>query len=89
MTFLERIAPYRKSVVGFLVPGLVVLGTALADGHVDATEWVAILLAALGGGGAVYVVPNASRPPTDPPGVVGGTTRYDDSPTTPPEPKTL
>lgn len=55
---IEKIAEYRKAVAAFLVPALVVLGAALADGAVTAEEWIAVVVAALGSSAAVYAVPN-------------------------------
>lgn len=60
--FLDRLAPYRKAIVAFVVPGLVALGAALADGRVTAVEVVGVLVAALGSSGAVYAVPNTAPP---------------------------
>jgi hypothetical protein len=57
------VAPYRKAVVAFVVPGLVALGAALADGRLTAAEVVGVLVAALGSSGAVYAVPNSSTGP--------------------------
>jgi len=58
MTISQKIAEYRKAIAAVLVPALVVLGAALADGVVSGQEWVAIVVAALGTGGAVAVISN-------------------------------
>lgn len=58
---LARLAPYRKAVVAFLVGGLTVAWTALADGAVSPQEWVGIALGALGTPASVYAVANRNR----------------------------
>lgn len=50
---------YAKAVVALLTAALGALLTALADGHVTATEWVIAALAGLAGLGAVWATPNA------------------------------
>lgn len=55
---LEKIAEYRKAIAAFLVPALVVLGSALLDGNVTAAEWISIAIAALGTSVTVGAVPN-------------------------------
>lgn len=55
---MTRLAPYRKAVVAFLVGGLAVAYTALADDVITAQEWVGIALGALGTPAATYAVPN-------------------------------
>jgi hypothetical protein len=57
---MQRVAEYRKALAGFLVPALTVLGGALTDGQVSATEWVAVAIAALGTSAVVALVPNSS-----------------------------
>ena len=62
-TITERAAEYRKAIAGFLVPALTVLAAALipdTDGQVivTATEWVGIVIAALGTSAIVAAVPN-------------------------------
>jgi hypothetical protein len=52
-----------KAIVGALVAGLSVLGSALDDGHVSASEIVATLSATLVAFAAVYFTPNARRTP--------------------------
>ncbi len=54
---------YAKALVGAVMAGLGALGTALADGHVTATEWVVIAAAAAGALGLVWGVPNAPKQP--------------------------
>lgn len=50
---------YLKAIFGGAAAGLTALGTAVADGHVTAVEWVAVLLAAVATAGAVWGVPNS------------------------------
>jgi hypothetical protein len=50
---------YAKALIAALTGGLGALLTALADGHVTATEWVVTGLAAVAGLGAVWATPNA------------------------------
>lgn len=59
---IEKIAQYRKAIAAFVVPALVTLAGALADGVVTPEEWIWVAIAALGTGGIVTAVPNA---PTD------------------------
>lgn len=49
---------YAKAVVAFLVGGLTVAYTALADGSISSQEWIGIVLGALGTPAAVYATPN-------------------------------
>lgn len=61
---IEKLAEYRKAIAAFLVPALIVLGASLtgdsAGGSaVTASEWVTIVIAALGTGGVVVSVENA------------------------------
>jgi len=55
---IQKIAEYKKAIAAFIVPALVVLGAALADGAVSPQEWVAIAIAAFGTSVAVGAVPN-------------------------------
>jgi hypothetical protein len=59
---MDKVAPYRKALVGLAIAGLTALGVALADGSVTAAEWVGVALAALGTLGGVYAIPNAPEP---------------------------
>lgn len=45
---ITRLGEYRKAVAAFLVPALVSLSWALADGRVSWQEWCAVAIAALG-----------------------------------------
>ena len=45
---VDKINEYRKAIAAFLVPALVALAAALADGAISAQEWVGIAIAALG-----------------------------------------
>lgn len=58
---IEKIAEYRKAIAALIVPGLIALGTALADGVITAQEWVGIAIATLGTAAAVAAVPNAQN----------------------------
>ena len=48
-----------KAITGGALAGLTAAGTALADGHVTAQEWVGIAIAAIATAGAVFGVKNA------------------------------
>ena len=48
---------YAKFLVAIVAAALIALQVALADGGVSTSEWVTILLAAIGAVG-VYAVPN-------------------------------
>lgn len=54
----DKIAEYRKAIAAILVPALIALAAALADGVVTAEEGVWIAIAALGTGAAVGAIPN-------------------------------
>lgn len=62
--YLQRLAPYYKSVAAFcalLVPFLTALGAALSDGVIYASEWTTIAAAGaalVAGTKAVYTVSN-------------------------------
>jgi hypothetical protein len=56
---IDKIAQYRKAIAAFIVPALVTLAGALADGVVTPEEWIWVAVAALGTGGIVTAVPNA------------------------------
>lgn len=56
---MNALQPYAKAVVGFLAPGLLILGNALVQGDpVTAELALKALGAALVAGLAVYAVPN-------------------------------
>lgn len=55
---LDKINEYRKAIAAFLVPGLTVLATSLADGVVTPQEWIAIVIASLTSTVAVALIPN-------------------------------
>ena len=50
---------YAKAIIGAVTAGIGALGTALADGHVTATEWVTVAGAALAALALVWGVPNS------------------------------
>lgn len=63
-TLTEKVAEYRKAIAGFVVPGLIVLGSSLtgtSDGGTAVTlaEWVTIAVAMLGTSAVVGAVRNA------------------------------
>ncbi len=60
---MNRIAPYRKALMGAAVAGLTALAAAFTDDHVTAAEWVTVAIAVLAGGAGVYAVPNRPKPP--------------------------
>lgn len=55
---MDRIAEYRKAIAAIIVPALVVLGAALADGVVSWQELIAVVIAGLGTGFAVERIRN-------------------------------
>jgi len=57
---VNKINEYRKAIAAFLVPALVALAGALADGAISAQEWVSIAIAALGTSLAVGAIANKS-----------------------------
>ena len=76
---MNAVKPYAKAIVGFLAPGLLILGNALVQGDpVTAELALKALGAALVAGLAVYAVPNRDpngvrqdesvQPPADEPG---------------------
>lgn len=60
-----NVSPYLKAIFGGAAAGLTAYGTALADGHVTAAEWVGILLAVVVTAGGVWGVTNAPMPGKD------------------------
>jgi glucose uptake protein GlcU len=65
-----KIGTYAKAILGFVTPGLVVLGSALTDSSdggskITGTEWLTAAIAALVTGGAVYAKSNAPAPADD------------------------
>ena len=67
MTLTDRINEARKAVAALVLPGLVVVGTAVLDGGdggsaITTAEWIAVAIASLGTGGAVYGIRNGSSP---------------------------
>lgn len=58
-SFLESLAPYRKAIVAFLAPGIIILGAPLTQGHAPAaSDWWTALGAVLVASFAVYATPN-------------------------------
>lgn len=67
MSIAQKINEARKAVAGFVVPGLIMLATALREGSdqgtaVSTAEWVEVIIAALATGGVVYGVKNGASP---------------------------
>jgi hypothetical protein len=54
-----KIGTAAKAVVAFVTAGGGALLTAMADGGVTATEWVVVVMAAVGAAGAVWATTNA------------------------------
>lgn len=52
---------YAKAIVGGVLAGLAVLGTALADDVVSAAEWVNVAVATLTVFAGVFGLPNAPK----------------------------
>lgn len=55
---------YLKAIVGGILAGLGVLGTALTDDVVSASEWVGVAVATLTVFSAVFGIPNAAKKDT-------------------------
>lgn len=55
---------YLKAIVGGILAGLGVLGTALVDDVVTAAEWVGVAVATLTVFSAVFGIPNAAKKDT-------------------------
>lgn len=62
---MASIKPYMKAIVGGLVAGLTVLGTAMTDGTVTTAEWITVAVATLGALGVVYATPNRPSEPSE------------------------
>ena len=56
-----RPTEYAKAIVGGILAGLGVLGTALTDDVVTASEWVGVAVATLTVFSAVFGIPNAAK----------------------------
>lgn len=52
---------YLKAIVGGILAGLAVLGTALVDDVVNAAEWVGVAVATLTVFSSVFGIPNAPK----------------------------
>lgn len=60
---MNTVLPYLKALVAFVVPGAVVLGSAVTDASdggatITTAEWVTALVACIVTSGAVYQAPN-------------------------------
>ncbi len=60
---MNKIAPYWKSVVGFIAPGAVLIGAAVTESsaggeHITTGEWVTAAVACIVTSAAVYGTPN-------------------------------
>lgn len=63
---VNNIPRYAKAVVGFIVPGAVILGSSVTSGsdggsHITAAEWVTALVACVVTSGGVAVTRNADH----------------------------
>lgn len=58
---IDKINEYRKAVAALLVPALLTLAPAVADGVVTVEEWIWVVVAALGTSSAVAMIPNGER----------------------------
>ena len=63
---IDKIAPYWKAVVGFITPGLVVIGSSLADSseggsRITTGEWITALIAMFSTSAAVYAARNRPK----------------------------
>lgn len=54
-------AEYAKAIVGGILAGLAVLGTALTDNLVSPSDWVAVAVATLTVFSGVFGIPNAAQ----------------------------
>lgn len=61
---MNNVGTYAKAIVALITAGLGALSLALADGHIDTTEWVAIATAVVVALG-VYVTPNSETSVVD------------------------
>lgn len=61
---MDKIAPYWKSVVGFVAPGAVLLTSAVTDGHISLSEWVTAVCACFITSAGVLLIPNKPTPPS-------------------------
>lgn len=52
---------YAKAIIGAVLAGLAVVGTALTDGSVSPAEWVDVAVAALTVFAGVFGLPNAAK----------------------------
>lgn len=57
----QTVAEWRKAIAAFVVPVIVGLGAALADGTIEPGEWLVVVLIALGTPAAVGVVRNGPK----------------------------
>lgn len=60
---MSALQPYLKALVGFLTPGVVVLGAAVTEAsqrgdRITEAEWITALVACFVTGGLVFQVPN-------------------------------
>jgi hypothetical protein len=60
---MNKLAPYWKTVVGFIAPGAVLIGSAVTEASdggstITAAEWVTAVVACIVTSAAVYGVPN-------------------------------
>lgn len=59
---MSRLPAYWKAVVGFVAPGAVVIGSAVADGSgISTSEWVTALVASVVTASGVAYTPNQPK----------------------------
>lgn len=58
---IDKINEYRKAIAALLVPALLTLAPAVADGAVTVEEWIWVIVAALGTSSAVAMIPNKEQ----------------------------
>lgn len=64
---LRQLKPYTKAVVGFITPGVVLIGSAVTDAsqggsQITSAEWITALVACFVTSGAVYASPKNKQP---------------------------
>lgn len=63
MSVLAGLPLYWKAAVGFVAPGAVVIGSAVADGSgISTSEWVTAIVASVVTAAAVARTPNKAKP---------------------------
>jgi hypothetical protein len=60
---MKNVSKYWKAIIGFVAPGIVILGSALTDASdggstITSTEWITALVACVATAGGVYAKAN-------------------------------